>query len=196
MKPPREIDLLVVDDDDDFRGVLVRRFSHSGFRVEGAANAAEAIELANHRHFDVALFDMVMPGTSGIDLLKKYKDGHPVCEIIILTGKATVETAVEAMKHGAYDYMVKPASLAELEVVIQKAFEKSRLRMENENLRTLLHRTQPTEEMVGASPAMQEVFRLIERAGPSDKAILIQGASGTGKELVARALHRHSPRSG
>jgi DNA-binding NtrC family response regulator len=189
------LDLLVVDDEQDFRETLVNRFSRQNFQVQAAASGEEALGFAARRNYDVAIFDMMMPGMNGLELLKQFKATHPECEVILLTGQATIETAVEAMKQGAYDYLQKPFPLKDLEAVALKAVDRRRLRKENTQLKALLERTQPVGEMVGQSPAMQEVYRLIQRAGPSDKAILIQGESGTGKELVARALHRHSKRS-
>lgn len=194
MNSPR-IDLLVVDDDQEFRETLISRFSREACNVRAAASGEEALGLAERRTFDVAVFDMLMPGMSGLELLRMFKVVHPECEVILLTGQGTIETAVEAMKLGAYDYLQKPFSLKELETIIGKAAERRNLRKENTQLRAILERSQPSSEMVGESPAMKEIFRLIERAGPSGKAILIQGESGTGKELVARALHRHSPRA-
>jgi DNA-binding NtrC family response regulator len=195
MTSPSSIDLLVVDDDSEFRDTLVSRFVRSGFAVQSAGDGEEALGLAARRNFDVAIFDMMMPGLSGLELLKRFKESHPECEIILLTGQGTIETAVEAMKLGAYDYLQKPFPLKDLENVASKAFERRRLRKENSQLKAIIERSRPAHDMVGCSPAMQEVFRLIERAGPSDKAILIQGESGTGKELVARALHVHSSRA-
>ncbi len=195
MAEANEVDLLVVDDDDEFRDTMARRFSRVGFRVEDAANAEAALEASQRRHFDVAIFDVVLPGQSGLELLENFKQTHPDCEVILLTGQGTIETAVQAMKLGAYDFLTKPFPLKELESLIEKAHERHLLRKENRNLKLLLERAQPQSDMVGQSAAMQEVFRLIERAGPSDKAILIQGESGTGKELVARALHKCSHRA-
>ncbi|MCH7685446.1 MAG: sigma-54-dependent Fis family transcriptional regulator [Planctomycetes bacterium] len=195
MYEPKNIDLLIVDDDDDFRGTIVRRFERRGFRIADAASAIEALGLIERRQFDVAIFDMVMPGMSGLELLEKLKADRAEFEIILLTGQGTIESAVQAMKLGAYDYLSKPFPLAELELLIQKAYERRQLGKENRQLKAMLQRTQPKWDIIGVSPPMQEVFRLIDRAGPSEKAILIQGESGTGKELVARALHQSSPRA-
>ena len=191
----KTVDLLIVDDDNEFRATLVRRFVRRGFNVFDAASAAEALEAAERRQFDVAIFDLVMPGVGGMELLKQFKKSHAECEVIMLTGQGSIETAVEAMKHGAYDYLAKPFPLNEMELLIEKAYERHQLRKENVQLRSLLARGNVEHDMIGQSAAMQEVFRIIERAGPSEKSILIQGESGTGKELVARALHRHSPRA-
>jgi len=189
------MDLLIVDDDAEFRETLGNRFARHGVEVQSAAGGEEALGLAQRRNFDVAIFDMMMPGMSGLALLQRFKAEYPECEVILLTGQGSIETAVEAMKLGAYDYLQKPFPLKELETVAAKAFDRRKLRKENHQLKTLLVRSRPTAQMIGQSAAMREVFRLIERAGPSDKAILIQGESGTGKELVARALHQHSQRA-
>ncbi len=189
------VELLIVDDDDDFRSTTARWFERAGVRASEAASAEQALELIQRRDFDVAIIDMKMPGLSGLELLKHLRESGSECEVILLTGQATVETAVECMKAGAFDFLMKPFPLKELEAVVARAAEHGQLRRENKQLRVLLERSQPHGNMIGKSPAMQEVFRLIERAGPSDKAILIQGESGTGKELVARALHQASHRA-
>jgi DNA-binding NtrC family response regulator len=190
------IDLLVVDDDEEYRSTVVRRFSRRGYRIQEAPDGETALELAARRQFHVAIVDLVMPGLSGLELLGKLKAGTPDCEVVMLTGQGSIEKAVEAMKRGAHDFLTKPFPLSELEVVVGRAFEQRQLRQENRQLKAVLERTQPSAEMIGQSAAVKEVLRLIERAGPTDKAILIQGESGTGKELVARALHRASPRAG
>jgi DNA-binding NtrC family response regulator len=189
------IDLLVVDDDAEYRATVCRRFERRGCRIQEACDGETALELAARRQFHVAVIDLVMPGLSGVELLGKLKESSPDCEVVMLTGQGSIETAVEAMKRGAHDFLTKPFPLAELEVVVQRAFEQRQLRKENRQLKAVLERSQSATSMIGRSPSMKEVLRLIERAGPTDKAILIQGESGTGKELVARALHQASRRA-
>jgi DNA-binding NtrC family response regulator len=192
---PKKIDLLLVDDDPDFRESVARRFMRRGFQVQEATHGEQALQLASLRQFDVVVLDMMMPGMTGIQVLEQLKLTHPECEVILLTGQGTIETAVQAMKLGAYDFLTKPFPLAELEVLIEKAYDRRQLRKENVQLKEVLNRNQEEPEIIGQSAAMQDVFRLIERAGRTDKAILIQGESGTGKELVAKALHRASTRA-
>ncbi len=195
MTMTNHIDLLVVDDDAEFRSTMARWFTRSGHRVQEAPGGEEALALAERRQFAVAIVDLMMPGISGLELLEKLKAVDSGCEVIMLTGEATVETAVKAMKLGAFDYLTKPCSLAELDALVEKATERWKLTKENIQLKTLLDRQKVQPGTIGESPALKEVWRLIERAGPTDKAILIQGESGTGKELVARALHRCSLRA-
>ena len=153
----------------------------------------EALELLNKRNFDVALLDMMMPGLSGIEVLDRISAESRDVEVILLTAQGTIDSAVKAMKLGASEYLTKPFPLAELEVLIEKAWERSRLKKENRQLKAVLQRSQSDPDIIGQSPAMRAVFRLIEKAAPSDRPILIQGESGTGKELVARSTS--SPQS-
>lgn len=190
-----KLDLLIVDDDQELRQGLVAYFADQGHRVREAESGEAAVETLDSHSFAVAVVDMVMPGMSGIDLLEKIKEENPDTEVILLTGQGTIERAVEAMKLGAYDFLCKPVRMKQLETVIAKAGESAGMRKENRQLRALIERGSPKHKMIGESPAMQEVFRLIERAAPSEKPILIQGESGTGKELVARALHDASCRA-
>ncbi len=138
---------------------------------------------------------MMMPVLSGVEVLQRISAEPRDLEVILLTGQGTIDTAVQAMKLGAYDYLTKPFPLVELEILIGKACERLRLKKENRQLKAILQRSQSDPEIVGESQAMRQVFRLIERAAPSDRPILVQGESGTGKELVARALHRRSQRA-
>jgi len=189
------IELLVVDDDDEFRETMVARLRRRGFRVRDVADGLAALAELERRQFAAVITDLMMPNLSGLELLEKLKGADAECEVIMLTGGATVETAVKAMKLGAFDYLTKPCSMTEFDAVVDKAIDRRRLAQENAQLKAVLNRSLPQAEMIGHSPALKEVWRLIERAGPTDKAILIQGESGTGKELVARALHRRSSRA-
>ena len=194
-RSPQTIDLLVVDDEADYRETVVRRLARRGFRVAEAGDGEAALQAAQRRHFDVALLDMARPGMSGVELAERLKALQPDVEVVLLTGQGTIESAVQAMKLGVFDYLTKPCPLTELEVVLDKAVARRQLAKENLQLKQILARSQSAPDMIGQSGAMQEVYRLIERAGPTDKAVLIQGESGTGKELVARALHRRSLRA-
>lgn len=186
-------DVLFVDDDDELRSTLAAFFRRNGYGVEESRDGEAALNVLGERTFDAAVFDMRMPGLSGVELLARLRAAGNDLPVVILTGEATVETAVEAMKLGAMDYVTKPVRLKELEAVVARAIERAGLKKENAQLREVLKRRDPAPDFVGESPQIREVFRLIERVGPTDKAILIQGESGTGKELVAQALHRASP---
>ncbi len=189
------IDLLIVEDDNQFREMATEWMKRKGHRVQSAANAQAALQLCQRQQFDVVLADMNMPGLSGLELLQRLKsDGHE-SEVIILTGQATVQTAVEAMKLGACDYLTKPFPLSELEHRCRQAAERGKLKRENANLKTIIEQQRPVSRIVGESAPMKELFRLIERVGPTDKTVLIQGESGTGKELVARAIQKASLRA-
>ena len=190
----QSIKLLIVEDDDDFRDMAAQWMTRRGHRADQAGNGQEALRQCELKHYEVAIVDMNMPGITGLELLHQLKEKYEDTEVIILTGQATVENAVQAMKLGACDYLTKPFPLAELEQRCRMAADKGRIQKENLQLRSLLERQTPKTRIIGDSPAMRDVFRLIERVGPTDKAVLIQGESGTGKELVARALQQHSQR--
>ena len=186
------VDLLIVDDDQELCQRSAQFFEQRGYRVAQAADGEQALALAANRVFHVAILDLMLPGMTGIELLEKLKQTNIETEIVLLTAEGTIETAVRAMKLGAIDFLTKPVRFQQLAAVLEKAVEAGNLRRENRQLKAVIDRAQTPPNMIGNSPAMREVFRLIERAGPSDKPILIQGESGTGKELVAKALHQRS----
>jgi len=186
--------LLIVDDDEALRQTLARRFQRLGLAVAEAADAEEALAKAGHTAYDVALLDLHMPGMSGLELLGRLKGLWPELEAIMLTAHGSIETAIQAMRQGAYDYLTKPFQMADLEVHVQKAYEKVRLARRERQWVEQLRYESPRYRLVGSGAAMQRVLRLIEKVAPTDSTVLVRGASGTGKELVARAVHLNSAR--
>ncbi|HEY1861039.1 MAG TPA: sigma-54 dependent transcriptional regulator [Gemmataceae bacterium] len=188
------IRLLVVDDDEQMRRTLVSRFERQGLTVTSAASGEEALAKAAQTRCDVALLDLHLPGIGGIELLARLKELQPELEALMLTAHSSIETAVLAMKRGAYDYLTKPFHLPELEVHIQKAFEKVQLARREKQWIEQLRYESPRHKLVGSSPAMRKVTSLIEKVALTDATVLVSGPSGTGKEVVARALHANSAR--
>jgi DNA-binding NtrC family response regulator len=188
------INILVVDDEEPFRRLLKKELSRKGYAVEVAHDGSEALRLLHDRSFDIILLDVVMPGVDGISLMKKMKEDPGTPAIIVLTGKATVETAVEAMKNGAYDYLTKPYKLDELAIVIDRAYEFSRLSVKSKLLEQELVRKESPFEFIGKSRQIQDILAMIEKIAPTDSPVFIQGESGTGKELVANTVWHHSTR--
>jgi DNA-binding NtrC family response regulator len=192
--PRLPLRLLIVDDDDDLRQLLANRFAKLGWKVTQAASGEDALSHLARLRFDVAVLDLNLPGISGIDLLAQLKEEQPEVEALLLTAHSSIASAVEAMRRGAYDYLTKPFQMAELEVHIQKAFEKVQLVRREQQWERQLAFESPRYRLVGNSPAIQKVLQLIERVAPTEATVLIRGPSGTGKELVARALHANSLR--
>lgn len=188
----KPMSLLIVEDDADFRDSSARWMERKGHKVASAASGAEAISLCERQEFDVGIFDMNMPGMSGIELLQRVGDSESDMEVIILTGQGTIESAVAAMKLGACDYLTKPCPLGDLEHHCKLARERGRLRRENQQLKAIISRVSRPAKLMGQSGAMQEVVNMIKRVAPTDKPVLIAGESGTGKEVVAKAIQEQS----
>jgi len=188
--------LLVVDDENNLRLVVQKEMMRQGHEVETASDGEAAWDALERQDFDVLLCDINMPRLDGIGLLRRLREkSQNPPEVIMLTGQATVESAIEAMKLGAYDYLTKPYRITELSALVTQSAEKQKLKIDNQRLRAQLQRTnQNMPEIVAESAQMKEVLRLIQRVAPSDTSVLITGESGTGKELVAQAIHRLSQR--
>ena len=189
--------LLVVDDEKNLRMVVHKELGRQGHEVEEADNGETAWELLEEQDFDVLLCDVNMPRLDGMGLLRRLREkSQNPPEVIMLTGQATVETAIEAMKLGAYDYLTKPYRIAELAALVTQAAEKQQLKIDNQRLRAQLARTSNSmPDIIAESAQMKEVLRLVQRVAPSDTSVLITGESGAGKELIAQAIHRLSPRN-
>ena len=187
--------ILIAEDEANLRLVLQKELERLGYRVHAAPDGEAALRKLEESNVDVMLCDINMPRIDGMEVLRRVHERPNPPEVIMLTGQATVETAVEAMKLGAYDYLTKPYRINELDVRVKQAAEKRRLRVDNTRLREQLARQSGIPEIVSVSDAMAEALRLVERVAPSDASVLITGESGTGKELIAHAIHRLSNRS-
>jgi len=188
--------ILVVDDEDIMREILEKLLTREGYHVRVAASGEEGLEFARSFPFDAVIVDVMMPGMDGLTLLEELKKLDDELPILMVTAFASVETAIAAMKRGAFDYITKPFKNDEVLVVVRNAVERRQLVAENAALRQNLQaQYQRFAGIIGRSPRMKQVFDLIIQASPSRSTILITGESGTGKELVARAIHSESPRA-
>ena len=186
--------ILVVDDETAMRESLKDWLMEDGYEIGLAASGEEAIVMSQEKNWEVIMLDLKMPGMDGIEALKILKEVSPESEILIMTAYATIDTAVEAMKEGAFDYLVKPFDPDAVEILIKKIVKHHELVLENILLRQQLEDKSQYDEIIGESDAMQEIFGLISRVAPTDATVLITGESGTGKELVAQAIHGNSQR--
>ncbi|MER3417347.1 MAG: hypothetical protein C4297_14225 [Gemmataceae bacterium] len=197
MSQDRRGRILVVDDEVELTSALCETLTERGLEAVGATSGQEGLDLLAQGGFDILLCDLMMPGMDGLHVLRKALEVDPGLIGIIMTGQGTIPSAVEAMKLGAFDYLLKPFSLQTLTPVLERALETRRLRQENQRLRQYVARLtyeSPRYQLVGSSPAMQRVVQTIQKVAPTEATVLIRGASGTGKELVARAIHFNSPR--
>ncbi|MBX3326414.1 MAG: sigma-54-dependent Fis family transcriptional regulator [Nitrospira sp.] len=187
--------ILVVDDEQSLREVLSIMLKRAGYAVTGATDGEEAVELLQKEIFDLVITDLRMPKVDGMEVLKAVKSASPETVVLIITAFASADSAVEAMKQGAYDYLTKPFQVDEVQLIIRNALEKRRLTTENMLLKREMASQSSFAQWVGQSEAMQKVFEVVRKVADSKSNVLICGESGTGKELVARAIHYNSARS-
>ncbi|HET6585661.1 MAG TPA: sigma-54 dependent transcriptional regulator [Nannocystaceae bacterium] len=187
--------VLVVDDDAEMCAMVSRGLQSAGYATETCGSVAVALECLEVGDFDAILTDLRMPKASGLDLCRSVVANRPDIPVIVLTAFGSMETAIEAIRAGAYDFVTKPVELDSLRIAVRRAVEHRDLAKRVDRLEQALRETRAMDEMLGTSPAMRRVFDLVERVAPSDSTVLTTGESGTGKELVARALHRRSPRA-
>ena len=186
--------ILIVDDEDVVRESLHQWFDSEGYETSAAASGKDALTTVGKQQFDLALLDIKMPGMDGMELQEKLSEADPELTVVIMTGYGTVETAVQALKHGAYDYVTKPIDPDDLSRLVAKAIDHRRTTREVVRLRENLQEIFPSKEAVGRSQAMKKVMDMAESVAPTDATVLITGESGTGKEVIARAIHAASPR--
>lgn len=187
--------ILVIDDDQRNREMLAETLRHASFRIELAGSGVEAIERAGQREYDAVFSDIKMPSVSGLDVLASFRATSPDTPVVLLTAFGSVDTAIQAMKEGAFDYITKPINLDEVVLVAQRAVDHCRLVREHRHLQSVFTERPRATAIVGQSPKMVEIFKLVGRVARSRTAVLIHGESGTGKELIARAIHDNSPRA-
>ncbi len=187
--------ILIVDDERSMRDVLSIMLKRTGYAVTVASDAEQAIAEVGREIFDLVITDLKMPKGSGIDVLKAVKATAPETVVLVITAFASTESAVEAMKQGAYDFLTKPFQVDEVQLIIKNALEKHRLSTENELLKREMASQSSFARIIGKSEAMQKIFDMVKKVADTRSNVLICGESGTGKELIARAIHYHSARS-
>ena len=186
--------VLLVDDDAAFRHVMAGELKRLGHQVETASTGGDAIALCKAREPEIVLLDLRLPGMDGLDVLKALHEQSPAVEIIMLTGHGTIDTAIESIRMGAFDYITKPCPLDELQIRIQRAIERRSLKQRASLLERGLTPPDMSDSFVGESPEFRRLLHLIERVAPSDSTVLIAGETGSGKERVAKLIHARSPR--
>ena len=186
--------ILIVDDEEIVIRSCMRILASDEFSLDSAHDGLEALKKIAESDYDMLIMDIKMPKMSGIEVLQRVKESHPDIDVIMITGLNEIETAVKAMKLGAFDYLPKPFDPEELEMVVARAFERRRLLQKNLNLKSKVSASYSFENIIGVSAPMQQVFRLIARCAPTNSTVLIRGESGTGKELIARAINYNSLR--
>jgi two-component system, NtrC family, response regulator AtoC len=195
MSANASINLLIAEDEKNLGIVLQRELSRLGHRVTLVHDGDAAVQAAKETDFDIALLDIMMPGRNGLEVLRELREMEQSPEVLMMTGHATVETALQAMKMGAYDYLTKPCLISELEAILQKAFEKRQLKQENLMLQSRLRYKEKSPDFVVHSENMKSILELVRKVASSNAIVLVTGESGTGKELIANTIHHYSQRS-
>lgn len=191
---PKEISLLIVDDESSVRDSLANWFQEDGYRVSCAENAKTALQMLEEEVFDIILTDIKMPGMDGLEMLKRIKSLKPDAIVIVMTAFATVDTAVQALKDGAFDYVTKPFDPDDLSHLIRNASLQVNLKDENMRLREQVISLENVEDIIGESEPMKDLLKEVERVAQSNATVILTGESGTGKEIIARAIHANSQR--
>jgi DNA-binding NtrC family response regulator len=186
--------ILVVDDEPLTLELIVEGLGAEGYTVDRASKGAEAMAKAKTQAYDAVITDLVMPGMDGMEVLDHFKENYPDTIVVVLTGYGTIETAVQAVKRGAFDYLTKPAKMDEIILILKRAEELKSLKAENVLLRSQLKERHSFEKIIGQSPPVQALYRTIHRVAKTDSTVLVTGESGTGKELIANAIHYSSDR--
>ncbi|MGD0828192.1 MAG: response regulator, partial [Desulfobaccales bacterium] len=194
MLPHKKISILVVDDEMSIRESLSGWLQQDGYEVESAADGPSALAKVQETHYDIMLLDVKMPRMDGITVLKNLRESNADTAVVVMTAHGAIQDAVEAMKLGAYDYLLKPFDLEELSLIIEKLVQVQTLAMENLILKDRVATISRFENLVGQSPPMLQLFETIVDVAQSDATVLLTGETGTGKELVARSIHAQSPR--
>jgi DNA-binding NtrC family response regulator len=186
--------ILVVDDEEIVIKSCVRILGGGEYQVDTAADGFAAVRMIEDNSYDVVILDIMMPKMDGLEVLRRVKESHPDVDVIMVTGLSQIDTAVQAMKLGAFDYLSKPFDPDELQLVVKRALERRALLEENLNLKNAVSSKYRFENIIGASPPMQSLYRLVAQCSPTNSTVMLMGESGTGKELVARAIHYNSLR--
>lgn len=191
----KKLRVLFADDEKPLRELMRLELPRIGHEVTVCEDGHAALAAAEKSGYDVAILDIRMPGLTGIEVLKRLRELSPDTEVVLLTGHATVETAIESLRYGAFDYLTKPCKMTELEVVLHRAFEKRELQNRNLALETRLRAAEGPTRLMGTSKPMRKIQEMIAKVAPTDSTVLILGETGTGKEVVARSLHEQSKRA-
>ena len=186
--------ILVVDDEEIVIRSCLRILEGNGYQIDVAHDGHEALRKVESNTYDVMILDIMMPNLGGLEVLRRVKETHPDMDVIMITGLSQIDTAVQAMKLGAFDYISKPFEPDELKLVVQRARERRQLLQENLNLKSAVSSKYRFDNIIGSSPPMQAVYRLVAQCAPTNSTVLLTGESGTGKELIARAIHYNSLR--